>query len=115
MAAEANLSLFRQHAAVILAQQAAQRAIKRQIKGEGRVKLSSLTAAHIARLAIEYLDQHPQLIAQAAASPIVQNLKAANGMKGASTTIKRPRPKSRPPRYRWQLALNTDLPVTKRL
>src|SRR4029077_5261065 len=97
MAAEANLSLFRQHAAVILAQQAAQQAIKRQIKREGRVKLSSLTAAHIARLAIEYLDQHPQLIAQAAASPIVQNLKAANGMKGASTAIKRPRPKSGPP------------------
>ena len=62
MTAEANLSLLRQHAAVILARQAAQQAIKRQIKREGRVKLSSLTAARIARLAIEYLDQHPELI-----------------------------------------------------
>ena len=42
MAAEANLSLLRQHAAVILARQAAQRIVKRLIQREGRVKLSTL-------------------------------------------------------------------------
>jgi hypothetical protein len=70
MAAEANLSLLRQSAVVILARQSAMRAVKRRIQREGRIKLSTLTAARIARLTIEYLDQHPELLAEAAASPM---------------------------------------------
>jgi integrase len=71
MAAEANLSLLRQHAAVILARQAALRAVKRQIQREGRVKLSTLSAATLARLGNEWLGQHPELIAEAAQSDII--------------------------------------------
>ena len=66
MAAEANLSLFRQHAAVILARQAAQRIVKRLIQREGRVKLSTLSAATLTRLANEYVLAHPELLAEAA-------------------------------------------------
>jgi hypothetical protein len=78
MAAEANPSLLRQHAAVILARQAAQKAVKRRIQKEGRIKLSTLSAATIARLGNEWLCHHPELIAEAAASPIVQNLRITN-------------------------------------
>ena len=60
---------------MILARQAAQTAVKRRIKREGRIKLSTLTAAHIARLAIEYLEAHPELIAEAAASPTCRTYK----------------------------------------
>jgi hypothetical protein len=74
MAAEANLSLFRQHAAVILAQQAAQRAVKRQIRSQGKIKLSSISAATLTRLGNDYLRSHPELLVEAAADPIVQNL-----------------------------------------
>jgi hypothetical protein len=73
MAAEANLSLLRQHAAVILARQSAMREVKRQIKAQGRVKLSTLSAATLTRIANDYLREHPELIAKAAADPIVQN------------------------------------------
>jgi hypothetical protein len=73
MAAEANLSLLHQHAAVILARQAAQKAVKRRIQKEGRIKLSTLSAATIARLGNEWLHDHPELLAEAAQSPIVQN------------------------------------------
>jgi hypothetical protein len=66
-------------AAIVLARQSAQREVTRRIKREGRIKLSSLTAARIARLANEYLEAHPELIAEAAVSPIVQNL--ANSFK----------------------------------
>ena len=74
MAAEANLSLFRQHAAVILAQQAAQRAVKRQIRSQGKIKLSAISAATLTRLGNDYLRSHPELLVEAAADPIVQNL-----------------------------------------
>jgi hypothetical protein len=74
MAAEANLSLLRQSAIVILAQQAAMRIVKRQIKAQGRVKLSALSHATLTRLGNNYLREHPELIAEAAASPILQNL-----------------------------------------
>jgi hypothetical protein len=74
MAAEANLSLFRQHAAVSLAQQAAQRAVKRQIRSQGKIKLSAISAATLTRLGNDYLRSHPELLADAAADPIVQNL-----------------------------------------
>src|ERR1700722_17963621 len=78
MAAEANLSLLRQSAIVILAQQAALRIVKRQIKAQGRVKLSTLSAATLTRIANDYLREHPALLADAAASPIVQNLTLAH-------------------------------------
>ena len=65
MAAEANLSLFRQHAAVILARQAAETAVKRRIQREGRVKLSTIAHATLTRLANEWLRQHPELLAEA--------------------------------------------------
>ena len=74
MAAEANLSLFRQHAAVILARQAAHRIIVRKIRAEGRIKLGTLSHATLSRLAIELVEQCPGLVAEAAADPIVQNL-----------------------------------------
>ena len=78
MAAEANLSLLRQSAIVILARQAAQRAVKRRIRSQGRVKLSTLSLAHITRLANEYVLTHPELLIDAASDPIVQNLKVAH-------------------------------------
>jgi hypothetical protein len=53
MAAEANLSLLRQHAAVILARQAAHRIIVRKIRAQGRVPLSTLSHAVLTRLAME--------------------------------------------------------------
>jgi hypothetical protein len=70
MAAEANLSLFRQHAAVILAQQSALKAVRQRIKKEGRIK-EPLPFSTLSRLANEWLRQHPELIAEAAADPIV--------------------------------------------
>jgi hypothetical protein len=71
MAAEANLSLFRQHAAVILARLSAERLVKKRIRAEGRIPLSTIPAARIARLANEWLEAHPELLAEAAADPIV--------------------------------------------
>jgi hypothetical protein len=46
------------------------------IQREGRVRLSTLSAATIARLANEHLRAHPELISEAAQSDIVQNLLA---------------------------------------
>jgi hypothetical protein len=74
MAVEANTILQRQSAIVVVARQSAQRAVKRQIKAAGRVRLSTLSAATIARLGNEWLAAHPELLAEAALSPIVQNL-----------------------------------------
>ena len=51
MAAEANLSLLRQHAAVILARQSALKAVRQRIKREGRIK-EPLAFATLTRLAI---------------------------------------------------------------
>ena len=68
MAAEANPSLLRQHAAVILARQAAIRQLKlcRQKQGiKGPLPFSALS-----RLANEWLDQDPELVAEAAADPM---------------------------------------------
>ena len=53
---------------------AALRTIKSKIKREGRVKLSTLSAATLTRIANDYLRSHPELLAEAAADPIVQNL-----------------------------------------
>jgi hypothetical protein len=60
-----SLHAERQAVAVILAQ----RAVKRQIQAQGRIKLYSLSAATLTRLANEHLRQHPELLAEAAASP----------------------------------------------
>ena len=72
MAAEANPSLLRQHAVVILARQSAMREVKRRRQKQG-IK-GSLPFSTLSRLAIEHLQANPQLIAEAAASPIVQML-----------------------------------------
>jgi hypothetical protein len=60
-------------AAVILARQQAHRLIVRQVKAEGRVKLSTLTYATLSRLAIELVEQCPALVEKALADlPPVQ-------------------------------------------
>jgi hypothetical protein len=69
MAAEANLRLLRQHAAVILARQQAMREVKRRRQKQG-IK-GPLPFSTLSRLANGWLDAHPELIAQAAADPIV--------------------------------------------
>jgi tRNA-dihydrouridine synthase len=66
MTAEANLSLFRQHAAVILARQQALREIRRRIKREGRVPLSTLSYATLTRMAYDLVNAEPELVAEAA-------------------------------------------------
>jgi hypothetical protein len=68
MAVEANPSLLRQHAAVTLARQAAMREVKRHRQKQG-IK-GSLPFSTLSRLAIEWLRDHPQLLAEAAASPL---------------------------------------------
>jgi hypothetical protein len=60
-----------QHAAVILAQLAAQREVRRRIQREGRVPLSTLSHATISRLANDLVEACPRLIVEAAADPIV--------------------------------------------
>jgi hypothetical protein len=70
-----QLSPRQQSATIILARQAARNAVKRQIQKQGRVKLSMVPYAEITRLAEAYLAEHRELLAQAALSPIVQNLK----------------------------------------
>jgi hypothetical protein len=59
-------------AAVILARQAAQREVTRRIKRAGQVRLSSIPASRIARLANEWLEAHPELID--VADPIVREM-----------------------------------------
>jgi hypothetical protein len=73
MAAEANLRLLRQHAAVILARQHAMREVKRRRQKQG-IK-GPLPFSTLSRLAIEWLDAHPELLADAAASPIGQEVR----------------------------------------
>jgi hypothetical protein len=74
-----ELNARRHFATVTLAQLAARNAVKRQIQREGRVKPWWLvTPAQIARQADDYLAAHPELYVQAAASPIVQNLRITN-------------------------------------
>jgi hypothetical protein len=65
-------SLLRQHAAVILARQAAMRKVKRRRQKQGFRE--TLPMAVLSRLAIEHLQANPELYAEAAVSPIVQNL-----------------------------------------
>jgi hypothetical protein len=72
MAAEADLILHRQHAAVILARQAAIQAVRQQRKRQGI--RDTLPHSTLARLGQEWLAAHPELYAEALASPIVQQL-----------------------------------------
>ena len=76
MAAEANAILQRQHATVILARQAAMGEVKRRRQKQGQRE--TLPYAVLSRLANEWLDDHPELYAEALASPIVQNLQLAH-------------------------------------
>jgi hypothetical protein len=72
MTVEADLILLRQQAAVILARQAAMREVKRRRRKQGLK--GSLPHSTLARLSIEWLADHPELLVEAARSPIVQNL-----------------------------------------
>jgi hypothetical protein len=80
MAAEADLSLpqltpRQQHAAIVFAGQAAQRVVRAQLRRRGQ-KLSLTPYAEIAKLSESYLAEHrAELFAQAALSPLVQNLR----------------------------------------
>jgi hypothetical protein len=76
MAAEANPSLLRQSAIVILARQAAMREVKRRRQKQGLRE--TWPHSTLARLGNEWLHDHPELLAEAAASPIVQNLRLAH-------------------------------------
>jgi hypothetical protein len=72
MAVEGKPSLLRQHAAVILARQAAIREVKRNRQRQGIRE--TLPMSTLSRMAIEWVEAHPELLAEAALSPIVQNL-----------------------------------------
>jgi hypothetical protein len=72
MVAEANLILQRQTAAVILARRAAIKAVRQQRKRLGIRE--TLPYSTLARLGQEWLAAHPELYAEALASPIVQEL-----------------------------------------
>jgi hypothetical protein len=84
MTVEANLILQRQTAAVILARQAAMRRIKLRRQKQGLRQ--TLPYSVLSRMAMEWLDHHPELYAEALASPIVQEL-------GNSIRRRRPDPK----------------------
>jgi hypothetical protein len=74
-----TLTPAQQSAIHVLAKQSARKAVKRRIQAEGRIKpWWIVTSAEISKLAGGYLRQHPELFAQAAASPIVQNLQVTN-------------------------------------
>jgi hypothetical protein len=72
MAAEADLILQRHHAAVILARQWAMREVKR--RRQKQALRETLPFSTLARLSNDYLQAHPELYAEALASPIVQEL-----------------------------------------
>ena len=73
MAAEANAILIRQSEIVILARQAARRReVKRRRQKQGLRE--TLPHSTLARLAIEHLQAHPHLLAEAATDPLVQIL-----------------------------------------
>jgi hypothetical protein len=75
MTVEANPILQRQTAAVILAQ-AAMREVKRRRQKQGLRE--TLPFSTLSRMAIEHLQAHPELYADALASPVVQNLRITN-------------------------------------
>lgn len=52
-------------AIAVLAREAARKAVKRQLQAQG-IKLARFTGREISRMAEAYLDDHPELIAEAA-------------------------------------------------
>jgi hypothetical protein len=77
MAVEAIPSLSQltpgqQSAAIVLARQQAMRQVKRSRQRQGLRE--TLPYSTLSRLAIDHLQAHPKLIAEAAASPILQEL-----------------------------------------
>jgi hypothetical protein len=66
-----SLLAERQAAAMVLARQAALRAVKRRIQKEGRIKLGSVPLSTLTRLGNDYLRKHPELLVEAAQPDIV--------------------------------------------
>jgi hypothetical protein len=62
-----------QHAAVILAQLAAIKAVRQSIKRAGG-NLSTIPYSRLTRLGREWLEQHPEMLAEALRSPIIAAL-----------------------------------------
>jgi hypothetical protein len=60
-----SLLAERQAAAMVLARQAALRAVKRRIQKEGRIKLGSVPLSTLTRLGNDYLRKHPELLVEA--------------------------------------------------
>ncbi len=61
-------------AITVLARLAARNAIRRKLQAQGR-KVTLIPLAEIAPLADHYLQQHPELLCDAALSPIVQAMR----------------------------------------
>ncbi len=66
-----QLNPRQQSAGIVLARQAALREVRRMRKQGLRQPLAFST---LARLANEFLERHPEMVAEAALDPIVQNL-----------------------------------------
>ena len=69
-----QLNPRQQSATVTLAHFAAAKAVRWKLQAQGRVKVWLVPQAEVKRLAKDYLASHPELYAQAALDPIVQNL-----------------------------------------
>jgi hypothetical protein len=79
----------RRIAIIALTELAARNAVKRKLRAEGRVKLSQVSPAQLAPLVRAYLLAHrAELLAQAEASPIVQNLRVAHRRRTTDPTTK---------------------------
>jgi hypothetical protein len=72
----ATASLSERSVIVILARQAALKQIKQQRQRQGLRE--TLPMSVLSRMAIDLVEANPQLIAEAALSPIVQNLRISN-------------------------------------
>jgi N-acyl-D-aspartate/D-glutamate deacylase len=71
-----QLTPRQQSVAIVLARQAAMREVKRRRQKQG-IK-GTLPFSTLSRLAIEHLQAHPELYAEALASPVVQELGVAH-------------------------------------
>ena len=67
---QAQLRARLSQAAITLARQQAEKAVKRQVQAEGRRKLSQIAHREIVALARDYLAEHPELIPEA--RPIIE-------------------------------------------
>jgi hypothetical protein len=80
-------SMDARQATITLAMLMARDAVKRKLRAEGRVKLSQVSAAQLSTMARAYLlDHRVELLAQAEASPIVQNLRVSHGRRRVDRT-----------------------------